>query len=144
MDERPFSRILVAFDGSDNALRACGSAAQVARATGSEVVVVYVIPTLSIYTAPLADEYYAVQQEKGEELVRGGMAVFEGRGVRARSEIVRARWSIVDTIIEYAGEHKCDLIVTGARGAGGYEKMLLGSVASGVVARARCPVMIVR
>ncbi len=144
MSESAFSRLLVAYDGSDNALRACESAALLAKGLGTDVRLLYVIPTLSIYTAPLAEKYYALQQEKAEDLVRKGIAIFERRGVKAEAVVVQAHWSVVETIINYADDQKCHLIVMGARGSGGFEKMLMGSVSSGVVAHAHCPVMIVR
>ena len=48
------------------------------------------------------------------------------------------------SIVEYAEEHKIDLIVVGTRGMSGIKKMLLGSTASGVVTYAHCPVMVVK
>ncbi len=144
MSDSALGRLLVAYDGSDNALRACESAASLARSLGTDVILLYVIPTLSVYTAPMAEEYYSLQQEKAEGLLSKGVAVFERRGVKTRSAVVRAQWSVVETIIRYADDEKCDLLVMGARGSGGFEKMLMGSVSSGVVAHAHCPVMIVR
>ena len=38
----------------------------------------------------------------------------------------------------------CDLAVVGARGLGGFERMLLGSVSERVLRHARCPVLIVK
>jgi nucleotide-binding universal stress UspA family protein len=46
--------------------------------------------------------------------------------------------------VEYAEEHKIDLIVIGTKGRSGIKKMLLGSTASGVVTYAHCPVMVVK
>jgi nucleotide-binding universal stress UspA family protein len=46
--------------------------------------------------------------------------------------------------VEYAEEHKIDLIVIGTKGLSGIKKMLLGSTASGVVTYAHCPVMVVK
>jgi nucleotide-binding universal stress UspA family protein len=37
-----------------------------------------------------------------------------------------------------------DLIILGTRGQSGFKKLLLGSVASGVVKYAHCPVMVVK
>jgi len=43
-----------------------------------------------------------------------------------------------------AEKEKVDLIVVGTRGRSGFKKLLLGSVASGVVNYAHCPVLIVK
>lgn len=141
----PFVRLLVAFDGSEGSLKACSLAAGLAKDSGSEVTVLYVIPTLSSYTAPLDDAYYSVQTDRGHDMVQKGLAVFEAEnGVKAKGEVVRAKWSIVETIIEYAADHRIELILMGARGLGGFKALLMGSVSSGVMAHAQCPVMIVR
>ena len=139
-----FARILVAFDGSAESVKACDSAAAIAGSFGSEVTMLYVIPPLSSYTAPLDDAYYSVQTERAEALIEKGMAVFARSEVEAKSEVVRAKWSIVETIIDYATDHKVELILMGARGMGGFKALLIGSVSNGVVAHADCPVMIVR
>ena len=47
-------------------------------------------------------------------------------------------------ILAAAEEYGSDLIVTGSRGLGGLERMLLGSVARNVLIHARCSVLIVR
>ncbi|HIU84763.1 MAG TPA: universal stress protein [Candidatus Aphodousia gallistercoris] len=47
-------------------------------------------------------------------------------------------------IPEYASEHNVDLIVMGARGLTPIKNLYLGSVSLGVLARAKCPVMICR
>jgi len=65
--------------------------------------------------------------------------------VNAKSEIL---WELgkspVDLITEYAKKHSVDLIVMGTRGRGGFKRLLLGSVASGVVTNAKCSVLVVR
>ena len=53
---------------------------------------------------------------------------------------------MVSAIVEYAKRKNVDLIVIGTRRGtrSGLKKILLGSVTSGVVNYARCPVMIVK
>ncbi len=52
--------------------------------------------------------------------------------------------SIIDTLTSYAESHNVDLIVMGSRGLGGFKRLLLGSVASGVSQHSKCPVLIVK
>lgn len=52
--------------------------------------------------------------------------------------------SITDTLTSYAESHNVDLIVMGSRGLGGFKRLLLGSVASGVSQHSKCPVLIVK
>lgn len=52
--------------------------------------------------------------------------------------------SITETLVSYAERHHVNLIVMGSRGLGGFKKLLLGSVASGVLQHSKCPVLIVK
>jgi len=51
---------------------------------------------------------------------------------------------VVETIINHAAKEDVDLIIVGTRGLGGFKKMLIGSVSSGVISHANCPVLVVR
>lgn len=44
----------------------------------------------------------------------------------------------------YAEKENVDLIVVGTRGRSGFKRLLLGSIASGVVTYAHCPVLVVK
>jgi nucleotide-binding universal stress UspA family protein len=52
--------------------------------------------------------------------------------------------SVVGEIVGFADKEKMDLIILGTRGRTGFKKLLLGSVAEGVVNHSSCPVMVVR
>jgi nucleotide-binding universal stress UspA family protein len=52
--------------------------------------------------------------------------------------------SAADSIVNYADSKKADLIVIGTKRRTGLKRLLLGSVASGVVTHASCPVLITR
>jgi nucleotide-binding universal stress UspA family protein len=58
--------------------------------------------------------------------------------------VIIAKESIVSEIIEFAELRSIDLIIMGTRGRTGFKKLLLGSVASGVVTYAHCPVLVIR
>ena len=55
-----------------------------------------------------------------------------------KTEVVVSATSIVDAIIEYAEQQKVDLIVIGTRRRSNFTKLLLGSVASGIITCASC------
>jgi nucleotide-binding universal stress UspA family protein len=52
--------------------------------------------------------------------------------------------SAADAIISYAERNNIDLITMGTKGRTGLKKIVLGSVASGVISHAKCPVLVVR
>jgi universal stress protein A len=49
-----------------------------------------------------------------------------------------------DLIVQYAADHKVDLIVMPTHGRSGLKHLLLGSTAERVVRHAHCPVLVVR
>jgi nucleotide-binding universal stress UspA family protein len=58
--------------------------------------------------------------------------------------VIIAEESIVSEIIEFGERENIDLIIMGTRGRTGFKKLLLGSVASGVINFAHCPVLVIR
>jgi nucleotide-binding universal stress UspA family protein len=64
--------------------------------------------------------------------------------VSVGTDVVVSTNSVVKTIVEYAEEKNIDLIVIGSKGMSGLKRMLLGSIASGVVTYAECPVLVVK
>ena len=64
--------------------------------------------------------------------------------IQLQTEVVVTATSIVSAIVEYAKNKNVNLIVTGTRGRSKFKKLLLGSVASGVITEATCPVMAVK
>jgi nucleotide-binding universal stress UspA family protein len=136
--------IVVAVDGSENALRACSVAASLAKSYNSEMTVLHVVTAEGVFTGAEAEQYYTSSNKEAEKLIEKAASLAESEGLKVNRKILRARTSIVQTIAEYADSSKSDLIVVGTRGLGGFRRMLIGSVSSGLVANARCPVMVVR
>ena len=61
-----------------------------------------------------------------------------------RTDLVTTRSSIESAIIDYAERNQVDLIVIGTTGHSGFKKLVFGSVASGVIKRSHCPVMMIK
>ena len=52
--------------------------------------------------------------------------------------------SVIDGILSFVEKNNIDLIVIGSHGRAGFKKLVLGSVASGIVAKAKCPVLVTK
>jgi nucleotide-binding universal stress UspA family protein len=73
-----------------------------------------------------------------------GLDIDEGSQLQLRTEIIDSAKSAYTAIVDYADKENVDLIVIGTRGKTGLKRALLGSVASGVVTYATCPVLVVK
>jgi nucleotide-binding universal stress UspA family protein len=60
------------------------------------------------------------------------------------TDIIVSSKHTVPLIVNYTKENKVDLIVIGSRGRSGFAKLLLGSVALGIVSNAKCTVTVVK
>lgn len=52
--------------------------------------------------------------------------------------------SSAEGIISFANQNNIDLIVMGSHGRSGFKKLVLGSVTSGIIAKAGCSVLVVK
>jgi nucleotide-binding universal stress UspA family protein len=136
--------VLVGVDGSEESLRAVRWAADEARARHTSLRLVHAFDTSD---APyLADPavrltYRKVMTRRAHRWLRE--AADQARGVDPGLEVeveLRLEHPVPLLVADSAG---AGLLVLGSRGQSGQGGPLLGSVASGVCARARCPVVVV-
>lgn len=157
--EKQFSKILAAIDGSAASMHAADYAIKIAVKEESQVIALHVIdlykyPYLasSIILAPtFGAEKYAKEKKKAEEWLNTFREKYkeisgnnEVRNQNLKTEIVGGAKSAAATIVEYAESESVHLIVVGNRGRTGFKKALLGSVALDVIKYAHCPVLVVR
>lgn len=139
-----YERILLPTDGSEAGNPAVDEAIELAKDTGSELHVLFVVETQS-YAPELMDETVeASLQTMGEEAINTieSRAADEDVDVDVVTEI---RHGIPhETIIDYADETDCDVIVMGTHGRTGLDRYLLGSVTERVVRASETPVLTVR
>lgn len=145
-----FSTILVGIDGSESSIDAADYAIEMAKKDGAQVIALTVnrIPLSSYGLATPQDE---VKQSKENEDMQEFKEWLDKisqnakqNSVRLKKEIINSQMSVEAAIVEYAESEGVDLIVIGTRGNSGIKNMLLGSIASGVVKYATCPVMVVK
>ncbi|MDG6904193.1 MAG: universal stress protein [Nitrososphaerota archaeon] len=144
MPQPSFKRILVAVDGSDVSLRAVEHAARLAKDEGASLRALYVVasPPFEI-EAELAD-YYDDARKSAKKWMKDVENAASLHGMTIKTEILVGAISILDAIIGYAENQSIDLIVTGTRGKTQSAKLLVGSVAAGLVQYANCSVLAVR
>lgn len=143
----PFATIAVAIDGSDTARAALAEAIVIARAFGSAVSVLAVAPFAPVYVAP--NEPFVVPPipespaPKYREMVDAAVREVQGAGVAPVTGTC-LEGVVVDELLAWLDAHPTDLLVVGSRGLSTAQRFLLGSVSTGLVTRAPCPVLVVR
>ena len=151
MSEKSFSKILVPIDGSEMSMQAANLAIDVAEKYGAQIIMIHVVnidqylQSIGVYRLSYPDSIKKrIEDAKNEaakwfnEIQRNA----EQRKVPATFEVADTALSVVGAIVNYAEREKADLIVIGTRGRSGFTRLLLGSVASGVVTYAPCPVLV--
>ena len=141
-------RILVPLDGSDSSFQAAKYAIKIAKMANAEIIFMHAVvnpPYVEYKAAGLVIMHYIEEAKRHAEMWymnAGDMASKEG--VKFSAESILDIASAADSIVNYADSKKVDLIVMGTQGRTGIKRFLLGSVASGVVAHAKCSVLVVR
>lgn len=158
MQEKQFSRILVAIDGSASSIHATDYAISIAIKNDSQLIILYVIDfykythlSSSIILAPtFGSEKYLEEKNEAEGQMNKIKEKFKlkikdnTKSKKLKTEIVEGAKSVATTIIEYAELENIDLIVIGSRGRTSFKKLLLGSVSSNIIKNAHCAVLVIR
>ncbi|HEY0762833.1 MAG TPA: universal stress protein [Pyrinomonadaceae bacterium] len=145
-------RILLAVDGSAYSDAAIEEIVKRPWPPGSEVKVITAaeMPIMVGIEPWAASPEYFEQLEKGirlagQDVINRAMAklnTIEDKTLKISTEIIEGPPRQV--IVDEAENWHADLIVIGSRGLGAWNRLLLGSVSSGVVHHAGCSVEIVR
>ncbi|MFZ0557228.1 MAG: universal stress protein [Nitrososphaeraceae archaeon] len=153
-------KIMLPIDGSATSMKAARIGISLSKKFRSDLIGLTVIDLMSLpygyfLTQPGTRSHDNILEEKRTEakkwLDKIERSMLEAVGepqvgkVEFRSEIIEDPFSRVESaIINYAESEGVDLIVMGTRGRSSFKRILLGSVASGVLSYAHCPVMTVR
>lgn len=151
---REVTRVMMGIDGSANAQRAVDMVAALAAPRGGRVLLVAVVEAMKVPAMPLAPGS-ARRAAIGEIEAFNAAALERARGwlAAAARHLERTGWGVktavergrpLEVLEGAARESKADLVVIGARGVGGVERLLLGSVAEGLLDRSPTSVLVVR
>lgn len=145
-----YSKIMVAIDGSRNADLALAEAVQIAKTCASELVVVHVIDNDYFRCDPLfinPDELRIALRANGEALLKAACDRVEAQRIPCVTRLIDepAAMGDISTVVEQAAqEDGAELLVIGTHGRHGTHRLLLGSVAEGLVRHTSLPVLLVR
>ena len=142
-------KILVAVDGSDPSLDASALAIDLAKSNNAELIVLFIVSPVPYSQFEYANigrekEIEAVESERAHQVVDKVKQQATENKVSVETTVLVQYTSIVKEIVEFAEKKNIDMIVIGSKGKSGFRRMLLGSVASGVVTYSHCPVLVVK
>lgn len=148
-----FSKIVVGVDGSEESMKAAEYAISIAKLYNAELNAITVLTSDIgyIYSSPGVESPPLTVKEiillAGDEAKKWFDEIKEKankKGIQLKTEYIVAKKSLLNTILEYVEEHNINLVVVGIRGRSGIKKMLLGSIASGLVTYSPCPVLVIK
>lgn len=138
--------IMIPYDKSESASHAFEYAIDLAQKYNASVTIVTCV-SIQAPTEPYFGTAYIettkLLNEDAVKSISGLEPKLKELKIQYKTDILETR-SVTDSLITYAESHGVDLIVMGSRGFGGFKKLLLGSVASGVSQHSKCPVLIVK
>ena len=132
-------KIMVPLDGSDVAMSILPTVQEFAKTMGASLVLFHAVPPVTGYPGyegmalPAMDTVNEELQAQAREIL--GRACAEAKEAGVEATMVVCLETAVDGILRVGDELRVDLIAIGSHGRGGVGRMVLGSVADGVVRR---------
>ena len=140
-----YRNILIPIDGSATSDAALAEALKFARTMGSSVRVICVYEPLSYILAEGPVDLSDAVRRDAQAALDKAAAKSREAGVPATTELLEAGdRRIPAVIVDEAERMHADLIIMGTHGRRGFEHLVLGSVAEGVMRRAKVPVLLLR
>jgi nucleotide-binding universal stress UspA family protein len=152
---RPIERVLIAVDGSPQSLGATRLMTRFPLSRETRLHVLAVTGALSIDAVGdagvalpedledamgISSDVAEIEQGVAEAVLDAACEVLRSTGCRAVRHVRRGDAKV--EILALAGELDADLVVTGARGVGGFSGLILGSVSRAVTRAAPCSTLV--
>jgi len=139
--------IMLATDGSPASTEATREAMELARSLGAPLLVVSVehvsVPSYGYYGyADVYTELRKSEREHAEKVLEELAQTAAAEGIEC--ETLPVEGPVVEEICRVARERHVAMIVMGAHGWGALRRFVFGSVSTGVLHEAPCPVLIAR
>ena len=145
--EAKYHGIIVGVDGSPASDVATEWAARDAVLRNVPLTIVHILPATSIgpwVDMPISADYWSECDRRADQIVDDAMRVV-AEATSGAPDLATARrvvsGSAVPTLVDMSKD--AEMVVVGRRGLGGVERLLLGSVSSGLLHHAHCPVAVI-
>lgn len=147
-----YRRILVALDGSDTSELALRQAIELARVHGARLRLLHVIDELGVKLEPARtlDDFWRAARQAGERILDRARARALKAGIEPETKLLEMGTlgalvrRVATAIVAESERWRADLVVIGTHGHRGLSKLVLGSVADGVVRSCGRPVLTIR
>ena len=126
-------QILLPVDGSDHSLEAARSLGRLVNAQDAKITLLHVAASDNEFESKFV----------ANRMFSAVNAVLAGQGLSSHKQVT-VEGNPAEKILEFADRLKADLIAMGSHGLTGVLRLVLGSVSSKVLDRAKCAVLIVR
>jgi len=141
------NKILVALDGSDGGKRAAHIAAEYAKSTNSDLILIYVIDW-SPYSFNTPEENEKRHKRRESEIQRANDVVLQPEATALRDsglkvETVVRHGNIAETIVRIAKKNDVSQIYLGKLGESKIRSMIFGSVTAALIQMSSVPVTVV-
>ena len=137
-----FSKILLASDGSENAIRAARITRELAEHFGARVTLLCVVHIPPVYKVDLADQMEEGIVDEWKKILHSTAGVFSGSETSLTRRLLRDVSPVEGILTEFeTGDY--DLIVMGRTGKGGSPRRNLGSVTMSVMQESNRSILIV-
>jgi len=138
-----FTKILLATDGSDNALRAAHQVARMVKKQPAKVMMLSAAYVPSMYLDDIGSELAESFVDEARQALQFTEEVFTKEKLTCKTKLVRDLRP-ADAILQEAEKGNYDLIVMGSQGLSAKEAQRLGSISREVTEHAHCSVLVVR
>ena len=140
-------KLLCATDGSHSAEKAVAYAIQMAKSSGAQLAFL-TVDSLSAEKAAGTYFWDSKLLQAGDALLHRELGsakkAAQAAGLPEAACVTTSGRDTAEAIVAYADSHGYDHIVVGSAGRTGLDRLMLGSVAQAVAAKAHCPVTIAR
>ncbi|MBN2381229.1 universal stress protein [candidate division WOR-3 bacterium] len=137
-----FNKILVATDGSENAMRAVKAGREIATRFKAEITLLYAAYVPVMYADDLRPEIREALRADGRRILDAAAHLFKDSEIKPRTRLLFDE-KAEDGILRETENGGFDLVIIGSRGLDATERKALGSTSMRVIEKSRCPVLVV-